>query len=195
MILSIHPGFLQSLSTEHTDLLACFKNGKSPNGHKRHLDREQQNRFLYYIDKLTTDNSYGMDVLERAFFMELMVWINQVMMSNQEEKSPVYSRQIHDIMTYINNNISEAITIESLSKRFYLSTSYISRQFKLCTGMTINRYIAARRISIAKSLLADGEHASVVCEKAGYHDYSNFVRTFTKLVGISPKKYALNSQS
>ena len=87
------------------------------------------------------------------------------------------------------------ISIEDLANNFYLSSSYICRIFKSATGTTINKYITARRISIAKSLLSDGESVNVVCEKCGFNDYSNFLKTFKRTVGISPKKYSNFSAS
>jgi YesN/AraC family two-component response regulator len=106
-----------------------------------------------------------------------------------------YNSQVADILEYINKNISNELTIKSLADNFYLSESYICRIFKAETGTTINKYLTARRISIAKSLLDVGLSVTEVCEKSGFHDYSNFLKAFTKAVGISPKKYSQYSSS
>lgn len=58
------------------------------------------------------------------------------------------------------------------------------------TGTTINKYVTARRISIAKALLAEGKNVSEVYGSVGFNDYSSFLKAFVKLVGVSPKKYA-----
>ena len=93
-------------------------------------------------------------------------------------------------MTYINQNIGNQLTIEELSKYFYLSPSYLCRIFKSATGMTINKYITAKKITLSKALLSEGCSVSEACEKSGFNDYSNFLKAFTKAVGVSPKKYA-----
>ena len=77
---------------------------------------------------------------------------------------------------------------------FYLSSSYLCRIFKDETGTTINRYITAKRISRAKALLAEGYSVTETCGMCGFQDYSNFLKAFTKAVGISPKKYAMYEQ-
>ena len=100
-----------------------------------------------------------------------------------------------DILAYINQNIASPISIEQLAGEFFLSESYICRIFKSATGTTINKYINARRISIAKALLSDGANVTEAYEKSGFSDYSNFFKAFTKAVGISPKKYAQCSVS
>lgn len=71
-----------------------------------------------------------------------------------------------------------------------MSTSYLCRIFKEATGTTINKYITAKRITLSKSLLDQGYSVSEACEVCGFNDYSNYLRAFTKAVGISPKKYA-----
>ena len=97
---------------------------------------------------------------------------------------------INEILSYINQNLTEELTIKTLAEHFYLSTSHLCKIFKDTTGTTINRYITAKRITLAKSYLTDGCSVMETCEKCGFRDYSNFLKTFTKAVGISPKKYS-----
>ncbi|MCI9662578.1 MAG: AraC family transcriptional regulator [Lachnospiraceae bacterium] len=192
IVLSIHPDYTKKLSTAETNLDACFSGRPRDFCHKISLSREQQSRFLYYINKITGAEGYGHDVIEKAAFMEMMVLINNTLQTNGSHASCgcVYSQQVDDILSYINQNINFPITIEQLSGEFFLSESYICRIFKAATGTTINKYICARRISIAKSLLSEGRSVTEAYEKSGFTDYSNFFKAFTKAVGISPKKYA-----
>lgn len=199
IVVSIHPDFIKMLSTKTTDLSTCFTKRTKGCSHRLHLTSEQQQRFYYYINKITSIDSYGSDIIEKACFMELLVMINSIYMDNLNLDSSVndykYNQQVEQIIQYINQNICEPITIEFLAKHFYLSDSYICRIFKSATGTTINKYITARRISIAKSLLSSGMSVSDVYSQSGFNDYSNFLKSFTKAVGVSPKKYALYSNS
>lgn len=192
IVLSIHPDYTKKLSTDETNLDACFSDRPQDFCHKISLSRKQQSRFLYYINKITGAEGYGHDVIEKAAFMEMMVLINNTLQLNESRDGGgcVYSQQVDDILSYINQNINFPITIEQLSGEFFLSESYICRIFKAATGTTINKYICARRISIAKSLLSEGRSVTEAYERSGFTDYSNFFKAFTKAVGISPKKYA-----
>lgn len=193
IVLSVHPDYTKKLSTADTNLDYCFTNRPLSFQHKVSLNREQQKRFLYYINKITSAEGYAHDIIEQAAFMELMVLINTLSDSNAAEStvsSYKYNHQVDDILAYLNQNIAQPITIEQLAKQFFLSESYICRIFKSATGTTINKYITARRISIAKSLLNEGLSVSEAYEKSGFTDYSNFFKSFTKAVGVSPKKYA-----
>lgn len=195
IILAVSPELLKRLSSSQTDLALCFRNHPEAFSHKLSLNKEQQQRFLYFINKITSASGYGQDLAEQAAFVELMLFLNAAYLENTqllslETVTPKYNEQVDEILAYINRHIHERITIETLSQAFFLSDSYICRVFKNTTGTTINKYITARRISIAKSLLASGLSINEVCEQCGYNDYSNFVKTFTKIVGIPPKKYA-----
>lgn len=194
IVIMIDPEYMRSISSAETNLDACFQDRNDKFSHKVKLSAEQQGRFLYFINKIITSNGYGHDLLERATFTELFVMINQIICDKQNnkvtEKTATYNEQVDAILSYLNNNIQYPLSIGDLAKHFYISESYICRIFKAATGTTINKYMTARRISIAKSLLAEGMGVSEVCDRCGFSDYSNFLKAFTKSVGISPKKYS-----
>ncbi|HEX3076478.1 MAG TPA: AraC family ligand binding domain-containing protein, partial [Lachnospiraceae bacterium] len=78
IVISIHPDFIKSLSTEKTDLSTCFTKRGENSCHRLNLTQEQQSRFLYYINKITTANSFGGDIIEKTSFMELLVMLNSI---------------------------------------------------------------------------------------------------------------------
>lgn len=193
IVLSIYPEYVKQLSSEETDLNYCFSHRDAGFSHRLSLTKEQQKRFLYFVSKITSAKGYAHDIIERCAFLELMVFINTLSNAHAGEGNTnlyKYNHQVDDILAYINQNIAQSITMEQLSAQFYLSESYICRIFKAATGTTINKYITARRISIAKSLLNEGASVSEAFEQSGFNDYSNFFKAFTKAVGVSPKKYA-----
>ncbi len=193
IVISIYPDYVKQISSEHTDLDRCFSVRGTPFSHRIPLTKDQQNRFLYYVNKITSADGFAHDIIEQAAFMELLVMIN-VLYEQEAVISPEadskYNHLVDDIIVYINQNIRRPITIEELSNHFFISGSYICRIFKQVTGTTINKYIAARRVSIAKACLNAGSSAMEAFEKSGFGDYSNFYKTFTGAVGVSPKKYA-----
>ncbi len=199
IIISIYPDYIKHLSTPETNLDYCFTHRTCDFSHRVELTKEQQQRFIYYIHKMSSVSGFGSDVLEQTTFSELLVMINSQFRAQCDlegfNDNYQYNSQVAEILEYINKNINNEITIKSLADNFYLSESYICRIFKAETGTTINKYLTARRISIAKSLLDVGLSVTEVCEKSGFHDYSNFLKAFTKAVGISPKKYSQYSSS
>ncbi len=199
-LLTIHPDYLRSISSEQTDLNLCFQHRAGDVSHRLHLTLEEQNRFRYFVHKLTGFSGFGADLEEKAVFTELMVFLNRVFYHRMNpqavpepesaEENGAYHTQVDEILSFINQNIEKPLSIEDLSSHFFLSSSYLCRIFKAATGTTINKYITAKRITVAKSLLSSGCSVTETCERCGFNDYSNFLKAFTKAVGLSPKKYA-----
>ena len=197
IIVSIDPDYLKQISTPFTDLDRCFHFRETEMPHRLHLSAEEQRRFLYYIHRFPDNTGLGEDVLDRAVFLELMVFLNRAFdkrcrsaESGEDENTAAYHAQVDDILSYINTHIQDDLSLNALSSHFYLSSSYICRIFKAATGTTINKYITAKRITLSKSLLSQGCSVNEACEACGFHDYSNFLKAFSKAVGVSPKKYA-----
>jgi AraC-like DNA-binding protein len=193
IVISIDPHFLQSLSSISTDLCQCFNKTHVVNHHRMTTDQYQLNYINSLIYKMTMTEGFGSDLIENAAFVELMILINKLFLEYNNE-SNVYLKYpnnelVGNILEYINKNISETVTIEAMAKELFISSSYICRVFKSETGTTINKYITARKISLAKSMLANGCSVKEACEKSGFNDYANFIKVFSKVVGISPKKY------
>jgi AraC-like DNA-binding protein len=131
--------------------------------------------------------------VEQAAFMELLAMMNALFDVNAAESNVSdykYNQHIEAILGYVNQNIDQNISVGQLAGNFFLSESYICRIFKQATGTTINKYITARRISIAKAHLNEGDSVGEAFDKSGFGDYSSFFKAFTKAVGVSPKKYA-----
>lgn len=196
IIISIYPDYLKQLCTDQTDLNYCFTCRNMNFGHKLSLTPEEQKRFLYYVHKLSDNEGFGQDILDQAVFLELMTFLNKIFLQQcdhdlmEHEITGTHHDQIDGILSYVNQNLSENLTIQSLADHFYISTSYLCRIFKDATGTTINKYVTATRITRAKSLLTEGYSVADTCAMCGFRDYSNFLKAFTKAVGISPKKYA-----
>lgn len=191
IVLSIFPEFLDRLSSKSTDLSQCFAPCETGREHRIRLSKEDQKRFCYLVYKITGCDGYGADLIETAAFLELMVLLNSNYQKKGREESVCYSHNesVIEIIRYINQHITEPINIAALSEHCYLSEGYLCRLFKAETGTTINKYLTARRISIAKTKLMLGCTAGEACEQSGFRDYTNFVRSFTKIVGVTPKKY------
>lgn len=102
----------------------------------------------------------------------MMVMLNALYKKQNDLKQDIdsskyrHSELAGEIIDYINSHITEKLQISTIAKQFFLSETYVCRVFKAETGTTINKYLTARRISIAKALLADGYSVAETCEKA-----------------------------
>ena len=93
-----------------------------------------------------------------------------------------------EIIAYINDHLTEELSLELLSKRFYLSKPQLSRQFKQITGSSVWEFIMIKRLSKARQMLRTGEPAMRAAEQCGFHNYSVFFRAFRSRYGHSPQE-------
>lgn len=144
-----------------------------------------------YFDKMKDALSSGLEgseIMARCYFVQMLIGINRVLSdTNEVSVKNAENDKIIQIIEYINSNLSSELTIDSLSKQFYISKYYMSRLFKATTGYSINQYISYKRIWLADELISGGMSATEACHSVGYNDYSNFYKTFTKIMGYSPK--------
>ncbi|HHX23923.1 MAG: AraC family transcriptional regulator [Tepidanaerobacteraceae bacterium] len=193
--LQFDPEFLLSYCTPKTNLLQFFDDKSNSFGNKIHLSDEQNIHLINLFKKyLNIDASFGKDVLEEIYFIEIILYIAQLCYTNKSLDTNYYSNDyipiVKQLLDYINLNITEDLSLDHLAKEINVSKSYMCKMFRKYTGTTINKYITARRITEAKRLLKMKEPIATVCEKTGFNNYSHFIRTFTNLVGFSPMKYA-----
>lgn len=93
------------------------------------------------------------------------------------------------VLTYIDINLQDDLSLASLEKRFFINRSYLSRLCRRYLGISLHRYIILRRITKAKELLKAGKSAMEACKDSGFNDYSNFRKMFKKVTNLSPSAY------
>lgn len=97
---------------------------------------------------------------------------------------------IYSVSEYVRRNFDQDITLESLSRTFAVSEGYLSRKFKLVTGIGLNQYITFVRISNGERLLRESSlSVTEVAEKCGYNDSNYFAAVFKRIKGVTPLRY------
>lgn len=192
------PEHLQTFCTKEYNLLRLFEHdGRPAEGNKIDhesvikfgLDKYFLQMYEYYSAKLPESG-----VLLTSLLLRMLLDLNHVydesrQVEAKEDETPSHSEKIDDIIRYISEHLSERITLDDLTKKFYLSKYYLCHEFKRVTGFTVFDYIRYKRILSAKMKFQNGQMINEVCRELGYEDYSNFYRTFKKITGMSPKEY------
>jgi len=91
---------------------------------------------------------------------------------------------------YIENNITQKISINELAKTHGLSKRNFERRFKKATANTPVEYIQRARIEYAKKNLETGnKNINEVMFEVGYSDRKAFRTSFKKITGLLPLEY------
>lgn len=90
---------------------------------------------------------------------------------------------------YIDEHLSEPLTLEELAGQIQLDKYQLIRRFRNETNTTPWQYLITKRIDKACELLEGGMSSSQVAQETGFYDQSHLNRVFKKEMGITPKKY------
>lgn len=96
----------------------------------------------------------------------------------------------------IHQNYTRALSLTELASTVGVSKSYLSRIFKLETGISLWDYLNRFRIQKAKELLLHTD-ASItgIAADVGYEDVGYFGRIFREVVSCSPRAYRRQSRA
>ena len=109
-------------------------------------------------------------------------------------ESMLYESIISEAIDYIENNLCEDLTLETLSKQFYYSKDHFYRIFRLCVNCTIKEYVSNLRLLRATSLLVNSdENILNIALIVGYNSHEVFTRNFKRGLGMTPRDYRKSS--
>lgn len=84
----------------------------------------------------------------------------------------------------------EEPSLQDISQKLYMNSSYISSMFREKTGITISDYLLKIKMERAKKMLTyTGIKAFEVANALGYKDAEYFSRQFKKYTGVTPSQY------
>ncbi|WP_337102662.1 response regulator transcription factor [Paenibacillus sp. YIM B09110] len=100
------------------------------------------------------------------------------------------SQVIDRISQYIDEHLSDDLSLVRLAEIHYFNPSYLSRFFKQERGINLSEYIDTCRARKAKELLRDNDlKVREVAVSVGYEAAHSFTRFFKKVTGMTPQEY------
>ena len=116
----------------------------------------------------------------------------RTMISNNITVQPIQNSGnllINNIIAYINQNFSQNISLEDISKKFHADKYYISHMFKKEVGVTLWNYVIFRRLTAFNDLVRTGIPIENACFRVGFQNYSNFFRLYKKYMQLTPTEF------
>lgn len=192
MVLWIDKPYLRGLSTDQTDLAACFDApDKTPVISPAPGLRQEVHRALLRLLSLESDPGFGADLLARACLTELLIGIRRSWLADRRDADGLRgkSRLIDGVIAWLEAHLSEPLHLDRLAEQFFLSKYHLSREFRKYTGVSLHRYIVLKRLIAAKELILADEPVSLICQACGFGDESGFYRAFRSVYGMTPGQY------
>lgn len=124
-------------------------------------------------------------VAATAVLTELLYLLNRA--AAKTNKQVKNNEQIKNIILYINEKLTEELSLDKIADAFFISKGHLCRIFKEYTGYTLNRYITYKRLMYVRELAANGVLWTTAGLEAGFSSYSNFYKAYKKTYGHGPR--------
>ena len=195
MVLWLNADYLERQAREGEPLSGCFELAHERSFHLLRGSpelRKKYERIFRGMEEALGAEEFGHELLASTYFLQLLINLNRDLRQDRTaELTETYrcDPKIEEIMRYVEGNPGEDLSVESLSRRFFISRYYLMHRFKEVSGYTLHQYANQKRIQYAGELLRQGTGVLKAAELAGFREYSTFLRVFQSTYHMSPREF------
>ena len=192
--------FYKSSENDPWELLWVHFNGGTSQQYYDYFISQSRNIFRpAFFDKVVSAITDIIDVNERKepdaeiitskYIVDLLTLALTVNISDQQYDSAL-KQKLAAVHNYIDDHVTEDLSLEKLSSQFYISKYYLTREYKRIYGKTIFQHIITARINYGKSLLRFSDKSvEEIAHLCGFNDQSYFARQFKKSENLTCFSY------
>ena len=138
MILYISPACLEAMAVEDCDPAECFRLAQQSFQYVYRDEAGSRVRQLFQsLHQTIVRGGYGASLLTQAQFTELLVEVNRLCRDGHGVGAAGGDSKVVSLLQYLNLHLSEPLSIDDLSARFYISKYHMMRRFRQETGYSI----------------------------------------------------------
>ena len=210
IIFYIDPGFLEKYITNEYNLMECMEKAKNEHLNVIRISNFRQGRISKTVSEMKCSldsdrairdpecrkHTFAQPLYLQILFLEFMVLLNREVLEEHTEYviTDICNEKVLEIMNYINHNLQQDLSIETLSKKFFMSKYHMMRVFKQETGYTIGNYITNKRLFLAREQIQQGSSVMDACFECGFKDHSTFSRAYKKVFLEAPVKSRIKTR-
>ena len=193
IILYVSTEFLTSYTGEGCSLETCFRRQaekaeslpvlRTSSSSVRALFKLCEN-----LENSLYSKEYAAELYSRALLLQFLVQLNRSFLTDSFRyiETGSSNRKITDILHYINEHLDGDLSIETLSKEFFISRRYLMQLFQQETGYSIGKYVNAKRLFSARDKILHGMSLTEACYSSGFQHYSTFTRSYYRMFQTTP---------
>lgn len=189
--LNLTTRFLQSLTTDQTNFISFFDKRNPGQNNIVTLAEDDIHTLQGLFDSLKSaldSDVFCSDILANSYCMQVLYFVCRKFIESENIPANIMPPIITRTIQYINDHITESITLTDIGNELSYNKDYIGKIFRQYTGIPLKTYILEKKMDLAQSLLAQGQSVTETCFNTGFQDYANFIRTFKKYTGHTPNK-------
>jgi AraC-like DNA-binding protein len=144
-----------------------------------------------YFEQLLDSRNMSTEMQQISIKIRLEALLTQLLFMRRSTNEELpdgrsSSRTAAQVIDYLNEHLTEDLTLDELSSRFYISKHHLNKVFRKATGTTVGNYVIYKRVVLAQQLIMQGQSAGSASASAGFQDYSTFFRAYKKVFGHAP---------
>lgn len=192
IVLWISTAYTNQLMQQSPDYVFLMQRAASRHEYIYHLQssalHQIQSKMLRLIEEIHA-NRYGRSAALSLSVADVILSLNRIIYEDEHPRTIDANADLMQNLTmYIDQHLSEPLSLEDLAREFYLSKYYVAHTFKAHLGVSVHQYLLQKRLAACRDAIISGEDISKTFLDYGFSDYSNFYRAFRKAYGISPKE-------
>ena len=182
-------GLMQS-SDDYTYIMQHVETTKQYISHTDQITfHSVQSKLLRLLDEMHVPK-FGQNAQIAICVNDLILHLNRVAYKHNTPVVQHTDQSLYQQLTeYIEEHLEEDLSLEALSKQFFVSKYHIAHVFKDNVGLSIHQYITKKRLNLCKEAIEGQMKITEAFQMYGFGDYSSFYRAFKKEFGISPKDF------
>lgn len=155
-------------------------------------NRQQVQFIIERLEKLIRKNGPAAELEQTGIILQLI----SSFLTNGDNENFARQRKAYlrfqKILEYIDQHLSEPLSISDLAKMAHLERTYFSRTFNKCLHVEPAKYIMRRKIDQAKQILwTTEEPLRQIAISLGFSDEFHFSRSFKRVSGLSPSEFRI----
>lgn len=137
----------------------------------------------YYADIVPFDTAKIQSISNLASMLGKYILFENMLM-------PDLDKNVQKAVAFINENLSEDLSIRNISQNIHISKSVLYKCFRERFNCTVGEYINAKRVEKSIELLKKTNLSiEEISQKTGFASVSYYSKTFKKIKGEPPLKY------
>ncbi|MEG0733318.1 MAG: helix-turn-helix domain-containing protein [Vagococcus sp.] len=121
---------------------------------------------------------------------QIILWLVQYFKQANSSEQQIQHELILEVLDYLDDHYFYMITLEDVSKEFYVTTSGLSKLFKDVTGTHFSTYLNELRVSSSlNDLIFSGLSMDEIALRNGFGSSKTYREHFKKIHGESPGSY------
>ena len=149
---------------------------------------------IYKMEKEADERKKEYEIKLKIHLVDILVELIRSYDGQIEKNDVTYTteilQEIENAIAYMDEHLTEDITLEEISDVAHMSKNYFCRQFKKLNGISPWEYITVKRIERAIRYIENTDLTRLeIASKCGYNNASNFYHAFKKVTGKAPGDY------